>query len=233
MADATAKIRILSAGAPKQGVRRCAETFARRTGHEVDIEFATAPVLRERVEKGEAEADILVAPVPLTRDFAAAGQIVAGTDIVIGSVKAGIAVRDGAEPPDISSVEALKRALLAADAIIYNTASSGRHIAALLADMGIAERIEAKTERLPTGADVMVRLADGKAPSEIAFGQVTEIRRFGGGGVTLVGPLPPEIAKTTTYAAALLAGAVESASALLAYMDTPEARQIYTESGLE
>ena len=229
----SAAIRILSAGAPKQGIGSCVRYFTDKTGCMVDITFAPAPVLRERVEKGKAAADLLVAPVTLISDCQAAGHVLRGKDVVVGSVTAGIAVRDDVAPPDISSVEAVKAALLAADGVFYNTASSGIHIVKLLDHLGIADRIESKVERFPTGADVMVRLAEGKAACEIGFGQITEIRRFEGAGVLLVGPLPAEIGKTTTYAAGLLAGATEPAQALLAFMGSAEARQIYAEAGLE
>ncbi len=233
MANGFAKIHILSAGAPKLGVGRCASNFARKTGHEVDVAFATAPVLRERVEKGEAAADLLVAPVPLMEDCVAAGHIERGTEIVVGSVTAGVAVREGVPPPDISSVETLKAALLAADAIFYNMASSGQHISDMIERLGLAKELAARTERLPSGSGVMVRLAEGKAPSEIGFGQVTEIKRFEGGGVMLVGPLPQEVGKKTTYAVGLLTDATEPARALLAFMGTTEARRICAEAGLE
>lgn len=230
-----ATIRILSAGAPKQGVGQCAKSFARKTGHEVDVTFATAPVLRERVKKGEAAADLLVAPVALMKDCVAAGEVERGMNIVIGSVTAGVAVREGTAPPDISTVESLKAALLAANTVLYNVASSGQHIADMIERLGLAEELAARTERLSTGSGVMTRLAEGTAPNEIGFGQITEISRFEGGGVTLVGPLPQEVEKKTTYAAGLLAGAVatEPARALLAFMDSAEARQIYAEAGLE
>lgn len=230
-----ATIRILSAGAPKQGVGRCAETFTRNTGHEVDITFATAPVLRERVEGGGAAADLLVAPVALVQEFAAAGLVADGTAVTIGSVTAGVAVRQGDAIPDLSSVESLRAALLEANAVLYNMASSGQYIAGMIEKLGIVGQIEAKTERLPTGAAVMRRLAEGKAPREIGFGQITEIRRFEGDGIALVGPLPAEIGKKTAYAVCLLAcaAAKEAAPALLAFMDGAVARQIYAESGLE
>jgi molybdate transport system substrate-binding protein len=230
-----ASIRILSAGAPKLAVRRCADAFTRDTGNEVDIAFATAPVLRERVEGGEAAADLLVAPVALVTDFTAAGLVVEGTAVSIGSVTAGVAVRQGAAIPDVSSVDALVAALLEADAVLYNEASSGQYIAGMIEKLGIAGQIEERTERLPTGAAVMKRLAGGTAPHEIAFGQITEIRRFEGDDVALVGPLPAEVGKKTTYAACLLAGAaaIEPPRALLAFMDGAGARQIYAETGLE
>lgn len=230
-----ATIRILSAGAPKLGIGRCAEAFTRKTGTEVDVTFATAPVLRERAEGGETAADLLVAPVSLMSECVTAGHVVEGTEVVIGSVTAGVAVRDGAAVPDISSADALRAALLDADAVIYNVASSGQHIAEMVERLGIAAAIESRIERCPTGGAVMARLARGRALREIGFGQITEIRRFESEGVTLVGPLPPPLGKRTNYAAGLLAGAAaaEPALTLLAFMDGAEARRIYAEAGLE
>ena len=179
---------------------------------------------------------MLVAPVPFINDCVAGGRVERGTEISVGSVTAGVAVREGAPLPDISTADTLKASLLAAEAVLYNVASSGRHIADMIERMGIAEQIVSKTERFPNGSAVMVRLAEGKAPFEIGFGQITEIRRFEGGGISLVGPLPKEVGKKTTYAAGLLmtgTAAAEPARALLAFMDTAEARQIYAEAGLE
>ncbi len=228
-------IRILSAGAPKGGVGNCASAFARKTGYEVDVTFATAPALREKIEGGDTGADILVAPVAHMEDYAAAGHVVAGTTIPVGSVRAGVAVRKGAAAPDISSVESFKAALLAADAVLYNRASSGQYVEGLMTKLGLAENLAAKTERFATGTAVMVRLAEGVAASEIGFGQITEIRRFEGGGITLVGPLPEEIGKVTSYAAGLLARAeaVEHVKALLDFMGSAAGARICAEAGLE
>lgn len=235
MTDAqSATISILSAGAPKIGVGRCAKAFSRKTGHEVDLVFATAPALREQLEAGKVTADILVAPVPHMTDYARDGRIVAGTEVVVGSVTAGVAVRKGTPKPDLSSVESFRQALLAADAVIYNTASSGQFVEGMIEGLGLAGALAGKTERVPTGTAVMVRLAEGTAASEIGFGQITEIRRFED-VVTVVGPLPVEIGKKTTYAAGLLAGAAafEAARALLDFLASPEARRICAEAGLE
>lgn len=229
-----AAIRILSAGAPKLGVGRCAKAFGQKTGHTADITFATAPALREKLDAGEAAADILVAPVPDMEDYARRGQIVAGTEVLVGTVTAGVAVRKGAPPPDLSSVENFTQALLAADAVVYNTASSGRFVEGLIERLGLGEVLAPKTERVPTGTAVMVRLAEGTAASEIGFGQITEIRRFED-VVTVAGPLPAEIGKKTTYAAGLLsaAGRNAAARALLDFLASPEARRICTDAGLE
>lgn len=227
-------VRILSAGAPKRGVGSCARVFARKTGAEIGLEFATAPALRERVGQGNPGADILVAPSPHMDEYAARSIVAKDTLIPIGAVRAGVAVRAGADIPDISSVESLRQALLAADAVLYNMASSGQFIAQMIETLGLKEALAARTELFPTGAAVMVRLAEGKAPRELGFGQVTEIKRFAD-GIRLVGPLPEAAAKVTHYTAGLLAGAPneDDARALLQFMGSAEAHRIYAESGLE
>lgn len=234
MADAAIRFRILSAGAPKGGVGACAEAFAAAGGGAASVEFATAPVLRERVEGGRADADIIVAPVPDLERFEAAGLVVTGTGVAVGAVKAGVAVRAGVPAPDISSAASFERALLAADEIVFNEASSGRYIADLLKRLGLAEALAGRTVRVPTGAAAMEYLA-ASSGTVIGFGQIPEIRRFTEAGVDLVGPLPEPLGKTTRYAAGLLADAAapEAARAFLAFLASPPARELCTAAGLE
>ena len=229
-----AAIRVLSAGAPKTGVSRCAEAYFRDTGHEVDVTYATAPVLRGRVEKGEAEADVVIAPVPAMQAFAEDGRTVPGVGAVIGSVKAGVFVRDGAPAPDISSAEAFRNAVLAADSLVYNEASSGLYIAQLMERLGIASETGAKTTRVPTGAAVMEHVARSRVANEIGFGQIPEIRRFADHGIKFVGPLPDGIGKVTTYAAGLLtvADVPEPAKAFIRYLASPEAKRTFVAMGV-
>jgi len=228
-------IRVLSAGAPKTAVSRCAEAFQTATGHAVDVTFATAPVLRERVVHGTAEADVVVAPVPGMDAFEHAGYVVAGERTVIGAVKAGVVVRDGAPEPDISTADSLKAAILAADSIVYNQASSGQYIARMIENLGLTEAIRDKTTLVANGAAVMKFLAESRIGNEIGFGQVTEIRLHGDRGVKLVGPLPKEVENVTTYAAGVMSDAktAAEAKALIGFMATPEGREICAASGLE
>lgn len=226
---------MLSAGAPKGGVNACAEAFFRETGIRIEITFVTAPVLRGKVEQGEADADIVVAPVANLKGFEDQGWVVAGTGILVGSVKAGVAVRRGGRKPNLSSARTLKQALMSADTVVYNEASSGQYVAQMIERLGIADAIESSTVRLPSGGDVMARLARGGDRYEIGFGQVPAIRRFEDRGVELVGPLPEEIGKTTTYTAGLMsdAAASEVARTLLAFMASAEAKRLYVAAGLE
>ncbi len=231
----TEEIRVLSAGAVKRGVGTLAEAFGRDTGAIVSVTFATAPVLKVKVEDGTAEADVVIAPVPAMKGFEEKGLVVAGTSAVIGSVKAAVVVRDGADAPDISTAETFKCAILDADSLVYNRASSGLYIEELMARLGIADAVAAKTTRLATGGDVMKHLAASELPNEIGFGQIPEIRVYADQGIMLVGPLPEEIGKTTTYAVGLSAGAVAPATAraFIDTMATPAAKETFRATGVE
>ena len=99
-------------------------------------------------------------------------------------------MRPGVEPPDIGSADALKAALLSADTVVFNRASTGVYVEAMLQRLDIADAIRAKSERLPDGASVMRRLLAGTAQREIGFGAMTEISLFRDRGLQLVGPLP-------------------------------------------
>ncbi|MDH3965461.1 MAG: substrate-binding domain-containing protein [Rhodospirillales bacterium] len=232
---ANVPLKVLSAGAPKTGVSRCAEAFFRQTGRRVEIDFATAPVLRGRVARGQVDADVVVAPLPVLREFLASGRALPDRSTVLGSIRAGVVVRAGAPVPDLSSVEAFKQALLAADSLVYNQASSGLYIAQLMERLGIAEAAEAKTTRVPTGAAVMRHLARSRAAREIGFGQITEIRLHLDQGLELAGPLPAEIGKVTTYAAGILAEAraPDVAVNFTRFLGSPWATETFAATGVE
>jgi len=228
-------VRILSAGAPKTGVRLCAEAFTAAAGIPHAIEFATGPVIKERVTAGKAAADLVVAPSPAMEGFVEARMIAADSVIRIGSVTAGVTVRNGAEDPDVSSLGAFRQALLDADALVYNQASSGQYIATMVEMIGIADQVADKTVRVPSGAAVMEFIAADQRQRVIGFGQITEIRLHEHLGVHLVGPLPAEIGKVTTYSAGLSATAehAEAAGALLGFMASNEGQQIFADTGVE
>jgi len=234
--NSASPVRVLSTGAPKGGVSGCSTAFQEQTGRAVAITFVTAPVLRDRVDCGEAEADVIVAPVARMDAFEAAGNVVPGVRTILGSVKAGVVVRKGAPEPDISSAGSLKAAILAADSVVYNVATSGQYIVQMMEKLGVAEAIRDKVVTVPNGSGVMMHLADSDIENEIGFGQLTEIQVHVDRGVPvkLVGALPAEAENVTTYCAGLFAKAAdpEAAKALVAFMASDEGQQICRASGL-
>jgi molybdate transport system substrate-binding protein len=228
-----ATIEVLSAGAVEPGLLPVAEVFRRETGHEARIRFATAPALRQRVGGGEA-ADVVIASPAVLDDLAKAGRLDGAARVVVGRVGVGVAVRDGAPQPDVRTPEALKRAVLGAESVIYNWASTGLYLETLFERLGIAQEIAGRSTRYPDGASVMEHLAKGKG-REIGFGAITEILLFRDKGLRLAGPLPPEVQNYTAYAAAAVAGAAhaEAARSFVRFLGSPASRTIFAANGIE
>lgn len=227
------EVRILSAGAVEPGLHAFAERAGRETGHELKIQFNTGPQIAKRLAAGEAY-DILIAPPAVIGRAIKDNQVVADSRMPLGRVGAGMVMRAGASLPDVASVEALKRALLGADSLVYNTASTGLYLDKLFEKLGIAGAIKAKTTRYPNGEGVMEHVIHGKG-NEIGFGAITEIRMYASKGLQLVGPLPAEVQNYTSYEAALMTGAAAAAAGavVLRQLATPEARQAFTAAGIE
>jgi molybdate transport system substrate-binding protein len=152
----------------------------------------------------------------------------------VGRVGIGVIVREGARVPSLASPDVLRRALLEADAIVYNRGSSGLYIEKLLAQMGIAEQVRPRTAQVADGEDVMRRIIDGKG-SEIGLAAISAIKIFKPGGFRYVGPLPTAIQNLTTYDAAVMTGAREpgAAAEFVKFITTPIARRIFLEAGIQ
>jgi molybdate transport system substrate-binding protein len=230
---AAAEVRVLSAGAMKAMVTELSGGFTKETGHLVVITSDTGGGLRRRLEGGEV-ADVLVAPDVAMDALTKSNHALAPTRTDLAKTAIGVAVRDGAPKPDIATVDAFKRALLEAKSIVYNDpaigATSGIHFASVLQKLGIAEAVKPKTV-LWKGGYAAEALLNGQA--ELCVHQISEIIPVK--GVTLVGPLPAEINRVTTYAGALVASSPspDAARAFLAYLGRPEFRPKFAAAGLD
>jgi len=228
-----AEIRVISGGAVEPGLEAFAQLVRRDLGHELKILYNTAPQIAKRLAAGEV-FDILISP-PATIDPALKeGKVVPETRVKVGRVGAGVIARSGAPAPDVATVDALKQALLDADSVVYNTASTGIYLDKLFATMGIAEALKARTTRYPTGAAVMEHVLKGTG-KEIGFGAMTEIRMYEPKGLKLLGPLPAAVQNYTSYDAVVMSGAAaaEAARAVLRHLATPAAKAAFTAGGVE
>ena len=124
------EIDVLSGAAVEPALISPAELFRQRTGSQVRIAFATTPEIRRLVGAG-ATPDVVIAPSAALDALATSGTIDGTARVSLGRVGIGVVVRNGAHKPDVSTTEALKRAVLDADAVIYNRASSGLYAATI------------------------------------------------------------------------------------------------------
>jgi molybdate transport system substrate-binding protein len=228
-----AEIKVLSAGAVEPGLHAFAQIVKRETGHDLKIQFNTAPQIAKRLAAGEVY-DILISPPAAIEQAVKDGKVVADSRVPVGRVGGGIIVRTAAAAPNVASVDAFKRALLDADSVVYNTASTGLYLDKLFANMGILEQVKPKSTRYADGAAVMEHIIKGKG-NEIGFGAITEIKMYESKGLKLVGPLPAEVQNYTSYEAALMSGATaaDAAKAVLRQLATPAGKAAFVSAGVE
>src|SRR5580700_4771529 len=189
------------------GVRSAAEPlftqFDKTSGHKLVVTWGTAPMLVKRLESGDS-ADVVVLSRASIDALQKQGKIAADSEVTLASSGVGIAVKAGAPKPDISTPDALKRALLAAKSIAYSEPSaggaSGVYFAKLLERMGIAEQMKPKTKYPPPGGFSANLLMTGEA--ELAVQQKPELLHVA--GVEVIGLLPGDLNVVTEFAAAIV-----------------------------
>jgi molybdate transport system substrate-binding protein len=228
-----ADIKVLTAGAFKQVLLAVVPAYEKQTGNKVTIENDTVGAVVKRIKNGDAFDVVIVSPAAvdeLTKD----GKVVDGSRSDLAKVGVGIVVKEGAARPDIGSVDAVKRALIAAKSVAYidpaSGGSSGIFVDRLLDKLGIAGDVKPKAKLIPGGA-VADHIAAGEA--ELGIHQISEILPVK--GVTLVGPLPTEIQNYTVYAAGVGAQSREgdAAKGLIKVLSGPDAAAVFKSKGME
>jgi len=189
-----AELSIFSAGAPEPGVHPVIELYKAKTNNTVTVRFATAPAIRKIISENGG-ANIVIAPPAVIKEASDAGKVDGKTQVPLGKVGIGITVRQGAPVPDVSTVDKMKAALLAAETVVYNQASSGNYLQDLFVKLGFAEQLAPKTKRYPDGDAVMAHMIKGSG-NEIGLGPITEINQNTSKGLRFVGPLPADVRTT-------------------------------------
>jgi len=226
------EVRVISAGAVKSIVTDLVPAYEKETGNKVVMEFGPMGFVRQKLASDPA--DVVIMSDTVLDDTIAKGGVVAGSRTDIWRTGMGVGVREGAPKPDISTTEAFKQALLAAKSITYvdpsQGATSGVYFSGLLQSWGIADAMKPKTT-LVSGGYPAERVAKGEV--EMVVHQISEIMPVK--GVTVVGPLPKDIQKVTTYSAGLVSKAtsVEAARAYIAYLMSPPVRPKFAAAGLD
>jgi molybdate transport system substrate-binding protein len=224
------EINVIASTAMREVLEELVPMFERASGHKVVLSFQSGSVLPVKVKEG-AQADLVVTTPATVDDLVAAGKVVANTRVDFVRSGAGVAVRTGAPKPDISTPEALKKALLAASRSGYSQGPSGVHFMNVLTRLGIADQVKAKGVVPPLGTRVGTLIAKGEA--EIGVQQITELIQIP--GIDFVGPLPKELQANIVYATATPTSAKErdAAAALVKFLSSEPALPIIRKLGLE
>ena len=224
-----AEIKIWTARAIATVLAEIGSEFERETGHTLIVSSDLPPAFERRVTAGES-FDLLISGSSPVDEWIGRGRIVAATRTEIARSGIGVEVRAGAPRPDISSVEAFKRALLNARSIAYLRVGSGLYLAGLLERLGIAEAIKSKVTR--PESDIVSELV-AKGEVEIGMTVITQILTTP--GVDLVGPLPSEIQSYITFTAGVSSRTKvpDAARQLIQFLRGPKARAVIKAQGME
>lgn len=229
-ADA-AEIRVMSAGAVKAAFDEMTARWSKETGNTVRATFGPAAPLRRKIAEGE-RGDIVILNADSFPALERDAIVVPGSRRDLGAVSMGVAVKEGAPSPDISTIDALKATLRDAKSVTYidpERGSSGKYFdSVVLPKLGLRDEVRAKA-RLGEGGSTAEKVAAGEA--EIAFQNVTELMNVKGAKV--VGLLPAELQSPIVYSGAVMKDAKNprEAQQLLDYLASPAGRKVFAERG--
>jgi len=219
-------VTVLSSLALKGVLERLRPAFERALGP-LELHFDATQAIVPRVGRGEP-ADLLILTREAMDELRASGAVTQAW--LLGSSGVGVAVRAGAPRPDISSVDALQRALLSARSVAHSkVGASGIYFSELLERLGIAARLKKRVviEKGPVG------LAVAAGEAELGVQQLCELAPVP--GIEIVGPLPEPVQKLTYFSAGIPAGAADAAGAraLVELLRADAARAEMIQGGLQ
>lgn len=226
----TTAIRGISSMATRQVLADLVQAYTAQTGVPVAIESVGGVDAAKRVQAGEA-FDVVILASDAIDKLQAAGHVLAGSKVDVVHSGTAVAVRAGAVLPDLSSADAVRAAVLAARSVSYSTGPSGVALAQLFERWGIAPQVQDRIVTPPPGVPVGLLVARGEV--ELGFQQLSELIHVE--GITVVGPLPPEIQITTTFSAAVCVTSAQpdAVRGLLAFLCSDAAADAKRHQGME
>jgi molybdate transport system substrate-binding protein len=226
----TMSIHVISSMATKAILGALCAQFTAETGIAVRVESTGGVDAAKRVRAGEA-IDVVFLAKNVIEAMQAEGVTATGSARHCYLSGVVVAVAEGSVPPDISSEEAVKQAVLRAKGVGYSTGPSGVAIAKLFERWGIADQMKGKVIVAPPGVPVADFLARGEV--DIGFQQLAEM--MGMPGVSIVGVLPPAIAIDTVFSGAVATASARATAAdqLLTWLAAPARAQAVREQGMQ
>lgn len=226
----TFPLRGISSMATRQVLGELAGAYEQRSGRSVRIESVGGVDAARRVGAGEP-FDVVVLASDAIDKLAAGGALAAGSKVDLMRSPVAVAVRAGAPQPDVTSEEALRRAVQSAASIGYSTGPSGVALMRLFERWGIAAELARRLIQAPPGVPVGKLVANGEVA--LGFQQLSEL--VGLEGITVLGQLPEPIQIITIFSGAIGAASAqaEAVRGMLAFMASPEVTAAKRHHGME
>ena len=223
-------IKVLSTHAVQEVLRELGPAFEHASGASLKIHYDPANVLKRKIEDG-ATFDVTIVTRQVIDALAGQGKVSLDSCVDIGRSGLGVAVRKGAAKPDLTTVEAFKRALLAAKSVVRSReGTSGLYFETLLTRLGIAEAMRGK---IVLGGSGRIAELVGRGEASMAMQQIPELLPVD--GVEFAGPLPDELQLYTVFSAGIGAAsnAKDVANAFVDALIAPAAAALFKAKGLE
>jgi molybdate transport system substrate-binding protein len=232
---ATGDIHVMTSGGFTAAYNDLRPGFERSSGRTVKTAYGASmgnaeDSIPSRLSRNEP-ADVVILARPALDALVAQGKVVPGSQVDLVRSSIGFAVRKGAPKPDIATVDALKRTLLAAPSIAYSASASGTYYETeLLKKLGIEDQVKPKSKRI-----LSERVGTVVARGDAALGlqQVSELLPIE--GIDYIGPLPAEVQRVTVFSAGIATASKQpdAARQLIRYLNSPAAAPTIAKTGLE
>lgn len=231
-----AEIKVLTTRAMNHVLTELAGAFQRTSEHKIAIILAPPAEIRRRIVNGES-VDVVMSGSAAIGDLIQQGKIAPDSKLTLARVGIGVAVRAGSTKPDIATVEAFKRTLLAARSIVYTDpavgGASGIHFEKILDRMGIVKEIKAKSILNVRAATTPNAEIVARGEAELGIQLISEIVSVP--GAELLGPLPAELQATNVISAGIVTTSSEpdAARVLFKFLTSPAAATVIKATGME
>ncbi|MFO1195411.1 MAG: substrate-binding domain-containing protein [Burkholderiaceae bacterium] len=230
-----AEIRVVTSGAFTEAYKKLIPIYEQASGHKVLSAFGasmgTAPdAIPSRLARGEV-FDLVILSENGLEALARDGRIVPGSRVDLALSQIGAAVRKGTPKPDISTVAALRQALLNAKSVAYSASASGTYLSnELFPKLGVEERMKVTAKKVMSER---VGAVVARGDAELGFQQVSELIYFK--ELDYLGPLPDEVQQKLYFSAGRVVGSTQSEAAmhLVRFLSSPAVAEIVRATGLE
>jgi molybdate transport system substrate-binding protein len=225
-----ADITVLATPGIKEAYVELAPQFEKAGKHKVTTTWAGTADVMKRMKAGETFDAVILASDSL-EELIDTSRVMAGSRSDVARSLVGVAVRNGVPKPDISTTDAVKKALAAAKSVVISSGPSGVYLNALFEKLGVMADLKPKLKITPPGVPVGGVLAKGEG--ELGFQQVSELAHYP--GIQYVGQLPADIQKVTVFSGGVPAASREpdTARAFLQFLAAPEHQAVLKKHGLD
>jgi molybdate transport system substrate-binding protein len=229
------EIKVMTSGAFTEAYQQLVQQFQKTTLHTVVTTFGASmggakDSIPVRLDRGEP-VDVVIIIESAFDPLIKSGHVAADTRVPLARSVIGVAVRKGSPKPDISTVDALRQALLHAKSIAYSASASGTYISTeLFARLGVADQVKGKARRIESER---VGAVVARGDAELGFQQVSELLPID--GIDYLGPIPSEVQQVSVVTAAIATKATSrsAAKALIDFLASPAAAATIKKTGLE